>query len=187
MSGSPVRQRMTPARFFRWQERQDRRYELVDGVPRMMVGAQRRHDRIVVNPLTEFGNRLRGTSCRPFTAETAVLIPGGNVRRPDAGVDCGVFDDAAMHAATPVLVIEVLSPSTRAIDTREKLDEYKTVPSLRTILLVDPDRPEATIWVREPAGIWQQRGVAGVHADVALAALDITIRLADIYEGLARR
>jgi Uma2 family endonuclease len=190
MSGTSVRQRMTPAEFLRWEERQDRRYELVGGMPRMLLGAQRRHDRIVVNLVTDLGNRLRGTRCQPFTAGTAVLIPGGNVRRPDGGVDCGVFDDTAMHAAMPVLVIEVLAPSTKALDARERLEEYedyKTLPSLETILLVDPDQPEVTVWERKPVGVWHERSVAGLAAEVAVATPGITMRLADIYQGLAWR
>jgi Uma2 family endonuclease len=185
MTASTVRQRMTAAEFFRWQERQEYRYELVDGVPRMMVGAMRRHDRIVVNLLRELSNRLRGTGCQPFTADTAVVIPNGNVRRPDVGVDCGRFDDTAMHADLPVLVVEVLSPSTRRFDTRDKLDEYKSVASIRTVLLVDPEQPSVTAWERAPDATWRSRSIAGIENELAVDAPGLTIKLRDVYDGLS--
>jgi Uma2 family endonuclease len=116
--GETAIRRMTAAQFFDWDPGDDARYELVDGVPVMMTGARRRHDQIVVNGVGELGAKLRGHRCRPFTADTAVRIPNGNIRRPDAGVDCGRFDDDAVHADQPRLVIEVLSPSTRQFDTR---------------------------------------------------------------------
>src|ERR1700722_19314944 len=93
--------RMTVAQFFDWEPGDNRRYELVDGAPVMMTGARRRHDQIVVKGLGELRARLRGHRCCPFTADTAVFVPNGNVRRADAGVDCGRFDDNAMYAAAP--------------------------------------------------------------------------------------
>jgi hypothetical protein len=85
-----VPRRMTEDEFFVWQERQEDRYEFVDGLPvrpvRMMAGASRRHDQIVVSILLALGNRLRGGPCRPFTADTAVRTVAGKLRRPDVGV-----------------------------------------------------------------------------------------------------
>src|SRR5262245_21177283 len=125
--------RMTPDEFLDWVQAQDKRYELVDGVPVAMPGAKRRHARMVVIALGEFRNQLRGTPCRPFSSDTAVRIPAGNVRFPDAGVDCGKFDDEATSAASPALVFEVLSASTRDFDLFGKLEEYKTIETLHHI------------------------------------------------------
>jgi len=56
-------------------------------------------------------------------------------------VDCGRLEETARAATEPTLVAEVLSPSTAAFDEAEKLEEYRSVPSLRHILRVDPDQP----------------------------------------------
>jgi Uma2 family endonuclease len=86
---------MSPEEFLEWCQFQEGRYELVDGVPVAMAGAKRRYDQIVVNVLGSLASQLQGHRCRLFTADTAVRIPAGNVRRPDAGADCGQFDDDA--------------------------------------------------------------------------------------------
>jgi len=175
---------MTVAEFLDWQPHDDGRYELVDGVPVMMTRARRRHDQIVVNALGELRDKLRGHPCRPFTADTAVLIPNGNVRRPGAGVDCGRFEDKAMYADAPRLVVEVLSPSTRELDMFGKCDEYKTVESLNHIILVEPNQTQAMhFWRAEDRG-WRHRAYEGLEAVIEFADLQITISLGDLYDGL---
>ena len=144
--------RMDPEEFLDWCQYQDDRYELVSGVPVAMAGAQRRHDQIVVNAMLAIGPRLRGGPCRPFTADTGVRIPSGNIRRPDLGVDCGQFLDTALTADRPILVMEVLSPSTRTFDLVIKLDEYKSIETLRHVLLIDPDQPQVIHWSRPSKG-----------------------------------
>jgi len=176
--------RMTVAEFFDWEPGDNGRYELLDGVPVMMVRARRKHDRIVANAIRSLGNKLDGSRCIPFTADTAVLIPNGNVRLPDAGVDCGRFDGESMHADEPRLVIEVLSPSTRDSDMSGKLNDYKTVVSLNHIVLVDPDKPWATHWWRAEDRGWRQQGYDGLDAVIKFPDLQIAIGLGELYRGL---
>lgn len=104
--------RMLPNEFLEWGLRQALRYELVDGIAYAMAGAKRRHDRIVMNLHAALVGHLRGHRCVPFSADTAVRIPSGNIRRLDAGVDCAQSEDDAVAADEPYLVFEVLSPST---------------------------------------------------------------------------
>lgn len=152
-----------------------------------MTGARRRHDQIVVNTIRELSNQLRGASCRPFSADTAVQIPNGNIRKPDAGVDCGIFDDQAMSADQPVLVVEVLSASTRDFDLFGKLEEYKTVTSIRHVLLVNPDELQALHWTRTDTDTWTHHPHEGLDAPITLVPPGLTLRLADLYEGLTFR
>ncbi len=179
--------RMSQAEFLNWQLDQDEPYELVYGELLAMAGAKQRHDRIVVNAITLIGPALRGTSCNAFTADLAVLIPNGNVRRPDVGVHCAPFDDEAVYAARPRMVIEVLSPLTRTLDQFGKLDEYKTVESLDYILLVDPETPEVMLWRRDAARAWHHQPLGGLETIVELPELGQSLRLADLYEGVSVR
>ena len=181
MSQSALR-RMTAEEFLQWDlDQPDARHELIDGVPVAMTGARRRHDRIVVNALSQLDVRLRGGPCEAFTPDTAVRIPNGNVRRPDAGVVCGPDDDDMTYAAAPRLVIEMLSPTTRAFDLARKLEEYKSSASLDYILLVDPDMPEVILWSRNGARGWEHTVVEGLESTIDLPALRITLPLADLY------
>ncbi len=180
-----VRRPWTNAEFFAWQERQAERYELVDGQPvRLMAGARNVHDDIVVNILAELREKLRGSGCRPFTGDGSVEIRPGLVRRPDVGVDCGPRDPNAMKAAGPTLVVEVLSPSTRDFDTFRQLEEYKGLPGLAAILLVEPNAPLVALWSRDPAGDWSETRIAGLDAAVDLPAPPIRLALREIYDGV---
>jgi Uma2 family endonuclease len=176
---------MTADEFLDWSLSQPLRYELVDGVPMAMAGAKRRHDQIVANLHGQLYLAMRARTCRYFTADTAVRIPSGNIRRPDAGVDCGTYDDDAMSADAPLLVVEVLSPSTRDFDMFGKLDEYKTVPSLRHIILIDPDTPQAYHWSRAEDLTWQHTLLEGLDAAITIPDIPCTLDLATLYEGLS--
>ena len=179
--------RMSVEEFLEWGLHQDRRHELIDGVPVAMAGAKRRHDRIVASVHGMLYNQLRGKKCQYFTADTAVLIPAGNIRRPDAGIDCGAFKDEATTADAPFLVLEVLSPSTRDFDMFGKLDEYKTVPGLAHIVVVDPDAPQVFHWSRSSGEDWRHALLEGLEAVVRLPEIDCALDLASLYEGLTFR
>ncbi len=179
--------RMSAEEFLEWGLHQELRYELVDGVAVAMAGAKQRHDRIVAAALGMLYNMLRGHECRHFTADIAVRIPAGNIRRPDAGIDRGLPDDDATTAAEPLLALEVLSPSTRDFDMFGKLEEYKTVPTLVHIVIVDPDKPQVFHWSRSPNEPWRHVLLEGLEAVIQLPEVDGTIALASLYEGLTFR
>lgn len=174
--------------FLAWQEGRPGRYEFVGGMPvKMMTGATARHDNIVLNVLGELRQRLKGTASRPFTSGLCIETSAGQIRRPDVGVDRGVRHPNALIASEPVLVVEVFSPSTRDYDRAAKLTEYKAVASIRTILYVEPNRPEVYVFERAegPEESWQpERRIVGLENDVAIPALGIALPLAEIYDGI---
>jgi Uma2 family endonuclease len=178
---------MSADEFLEWGLHQELRYELVDGVPVAMAGAKQRHDRIVGSALGMLYNLLHGHKCRHFTADLAVRIPIGNIRRPDAGIDCGPPDDNATTATAPVFVMEVLSPSTRDFDMFGKLEEYKTIPTLAHIVIVDPDTPQVFHWSRSQNEPWRHELLEGLDTVIHLPEFDGTIDLARLYEGLTFR
>lgn len=183
-------QAWTPAEFFAWQESQDERYELVNGFPaKMMTGTSNRHDVITANIQGELRNRLKGKPCRPFTGDGAVETLPSQIRRPDAGIDCGVFDPDGYLAAEPVVVFEVLSPSTRDFDRLRKVDEYKHVSTMRHIVVVEPKRPQVLVWSRnrasEGAGKWTAEETIGLDRIIRLDAVALELPLAEIYDRLS--
>jgi Uma2 family endonuclease len=156
--------RMTPDEFFEWQTKQDRNHELVDGVPvlplKVKTGATLRYDRVTVNAMVSLANQLRGGPCRPQTDDAAVRIPRAGVRRADLTVDCGPLMDNALEAQEPRIVLEVLSPSTMNFDRVRKLEEYRSHPSIRVILLAETRNAKIGLWRRQEAG-WAVEGVRG--------------------------
>ena len=180
--------RMTQDEFLAWQLRQDKLYEFVDGLPllplKMMAGATQRHDRVVINAILSLGNQLKGKPCRPMTSDVAVSIPKGNFRRPDITVECGKpASDRAMTAQDPRVAMEVLSPSTLSFDRFRKLEEYKTVPNLKVVLLVDTELPQVTIHRRQGEH-WSSVTLEGLDSVIDLPEIAAAVPLRDLYDGL---
>jgi Uma2 family endonuclease len=184
----PQLRRMTPEEFFAWQERQDKLYELVDGLPvlplKMMTGASQAHDRVVVNIIAALHRQLRGGPCRPTTDDLAVRIPAGNVRRPDITVECGQAAARELAVSEPRVVVEVLSPSTMTFDRIRKIPEYQTIATVSHILLVDTEKPRIDLWSRDKDGSWRQSKFDGLDAELELPAVAASLRLAEVFEGL---
>lgn len=184
----PARTLMTPEEFFAWQENQDELYELVDGVPvmmlKMMTGASAQHDRVVVSTIASLYAQLRGGPCRPTTADISIRTRIRSVRRPDVMVECAELVRDTYEAREPRLVVEVLSPSTTDIDRFRKLEEYRRHPTLRAILLLDTRWPEATLHRRGDDG-WEAEDYSGLEAVIPLPEIGASLALADLYEGLS--
>lgn len=180
-------ERMTADAFLEWQMGQDENYELVDGFPvlplKAMTGATHAHDRVVVNVLRELSNQLRRTACQPTTDDIALKISTTNVRRPDVTVECGQADLKSTSSLEPRMVVEVLSPSTMNFDRFRKVEHYKTVPSLRYILLVDTERPQLSLHVRGDDG-WALQDYVTLEAVVDLPEIAARLAARDVFEGL---
>ena len=124
---------------------------------------------------------MEGRKCQPFTHDTAVKIPAGNIRYPDLGVDCGPSVDVSMAASEPTLVVEILSSNTRTFDQTDKIEEYKTVETLEYILLIDPDGPQVRLYWRDDTRAWSTTRVTGIEATVDLPKIGATLSLAEMY------
>ena len=125
-----------------------------------------------------------GGPCRPTTDDLAVRIPAGNVRRPDVTVECGQADRRELAVREPRVVIEVLSPSTMSFDRIRKLPEYQTIATVAHILLVDTEAPRIDLLSRNRDGSWRQTKYDGLDARVDLPAIEASLALADVFEGL---
>lgn len=184
----PKLHRMSADEFFAWQGRQERLYELVDGLPvlplKMMTGASQAHDRAVVNIIVALHRQLRGGPCRPTTDDLAVRIPAGNVRRPDITIECGQAGRREMAVSDPRVVIEVLSPSTMSFDRFKKVLEYQTIPSLTHILLVDTEVPRIDVLTRTGNETWTSARHEGLDAKIDLPTINAALDLAEVFEGL---
>lgn len=176
----------TLAEFFAWREEQEERYELVGGFPlKMQAGATQRHDAIIVNIVADLGSKLRGTPCRMFSAAGSVETSPGQIRRPDVGVDCGPRNPNGYHTAEPTVIIEVLSRSTGRFDKMGKLQEYKGLPTLRRLVILDTHDAMATHWRRDAGGEWQEIRVRGILGAIELDAIDAVLLMNDLYAGVS--
>ena len=123
---------------------------------------------------------------RCWTADVATRTARGNMRQPDVTIDCAGVQPEALEATAPTVVFEVLSPSTRTFDQVRKVDEYKTVETMRAIVLIDPDRPRVLLWSRGGENdAWTDVELIGLEAALDLDAVKASLPLSDIYEDVA--
>ncbi|MGH6950942.1 MAG: Uma2 family endonuclease, partial [Vitreimonas sp.] len=145
-----------------------------------------RHDRIVVNLLIGLGTRLRGGRCSVHTADFAVLTArGSNVRRPDVLIDCATGRGDDLAASEPSAVFEVLSPSNANFTRFSKVDEYKAVPTLRHIVVLDSDAARLVLYNRAANDAWTSETIVGEVAALLLADLNVELPLAEIYADVS--
>jgi Uma2 family endonuclease len=177
-------QRMDKAAFIAWNASVDGRYELVGGSVAMMTGGSRAHWLIARNLIIALHRRLdpRAWEVGP---EFGVDSDADTLRYPDVVVD-RVAGAARDHtAAGPVLLAEVLAPSTATIDLGDKASEYLRLPSLLAYLVLSQDEPKAWLWVRSE-GVFRAGSevIVGTEATVQVEALKLELPLAEIYAGV---
>lgn len=109
-------------------------------------------------------------------------------RYPDASVACGELQFKRIRnldaLVNPVLIVEVLSPSTAAHDFEEKFAAYQAIETFRDYLLVAQDEPHVTHYTRREQETWERRDVTERAAVLWLAQLGCELKVRDIYEGL---
>lgn len=172
------------------------KHALWDGNVFAMAGASPRHNRIVAGLLRAFGVALLGKPCQPFASDQRIRIVGTErYVYPDATVICPPFEadpNDEMTLQNPKLVAEVLSPTTEAFDrgdnSHRRWDSnkgiaYRSIPSLADYLLLGQDGPRVEHYTRETGGSWRL-STLGATDVVALRALAIEVRVADIYAGI---
>jgi Uma2 family endonuclease len=163
------------------------KHEYLGGEVHAMAGASNRHNKVAVNAMLSLGASLRGKPCRPFNSDTKVRIHYFNHTRfyyPDAMVVCDENRDEDQWQDRPVVIVEVLSESTRRIDLAEKRDAYLTIPSLRALILAEADRPALTVYRRQADGGFAREDYAGLDAVVPLPEIEALMPLAEVYEGV---
>jgi Uma2 family endonuclease len=173
---------MTLAEFLRWDDGTDVRYELVDGRIVAMAPPNDAHGTIVMNIGAEIRSRLR-PPCR-VAAEAGILRPNrdDSYYVADLGVTCGPAADTRQHLPEPVLIVEVLSPSTEDHDRGRKVPDYREILSLQEILVVASRERRVELWRRE-GDHWRVEDLIG-EATVRLASCDASIPLAAIYANV---
>ncbi|MFM2042741.1 MAG: hypothetical protein RLY86_1317 [Pseudomonadota bacterium] len=138
--------RMTRQEYRDWLKSRpdERRYELVDGEPVAMAPERVGHARLKVRLWAQLQAEIQrqGLPCEALPDGITVEIDDATDYEPDVLVNCGErLSDDAIAAPHPLVIVEVLSPGTRAVDTGRKLMDYFRLPGMRHYLVVRVDRP----------------------------------------------
>jgi Uma2 family endonuclease len=179
---SPALKRMTLAEFLEWDDGTDRRYELLDGVAVTMAPSLEAHGELAAALTMEIGGRVK-PPCRVIS-EAGVLIPdrADTYYIADLAVTCAPREPGRRMVVEPVLVVEILSPSTGQVDRWRKVADYRTLPSVKEILVIFSDERRVEVQRRTADG-WRVEDLIG-RADIALSCCDHPIPLDAVYRDL---
>lgn len=176
---------MTKEAFLRWAERQEANYEYVRGKIAMMARVTRNHGLVTRNLLLLLSARLQPEQWNVFADALAVDV-GDTIRCPDIVVEPTGGDGSSVFSEAPVLLAEVLSPSSLETDLHEKAGEYTALPSLQVYVVLAQDEPRLWLWLRGEDGAFPKAGemIEGADAALKLPVLGIELPLLDIYRGI---
>lgn len=173
--------------FTEWALTQDQKYEYYKGEifdVYAMAGAKADHNLVALNVAAALHSHLQGRQCQAFIADMMVRVEADNVGYyPDVMVTCSPEDRTReKFKSDPVLIVEVLSPSTAAYDRGKKFASYRLIPALQHVVFIDPEARSIDHFERDG-----ERWVllASPVEQLAFAQLDFHVNVIDIFAGVS--
>ena len=180
---------MTEEEYLAFERASDERHEFVDGRVYAMAGASLVHGRIIQNTSGRLFNQLLGGPCEANTNDLRVRVSATRMNTyPDIVVICGerqLMDDYLDTLLNPVVLIEVLSPSTEHHDRSTKLVNYQEIESLQEYVLITQDTPRVDLSRRQEDGSWRYTTTIGLESVVDLPSIGCRLVLAEVYTNVS--
>ena len=180
--GEAARKRITVDEFLAWDDGTDRRHELIGGEIVAMALPSNAHAAIVANTIGEIRSRLN-LACR-VTTEVGIRASwrDDSYYQADIAVVCSPVPPRETGVTNPVLIVEVLSPSTMAHDRGVKLVDYRHIPSVQEVVLIASDAKRVELY-RRGSGAWT---VLDLEASdrLRLESIGFDIAVEALYDGL---
>jgi len=179
--------RMTAAEYLEWERQQTERHEFVNGEVFLQAGGTRRHSLIGANLNAQCNLLLKAGDCEAHGSDMRIHVEAtGMYAYPDVSVACppieGESDDVISN---PVLLAEVLSPSTADYDRGSKFGHYRQIASLREYLVIWQSEARVEHHQRAEEGHWLLHDVVGLDAVLQLTSLNVQLPLAEVYDKVA--
>jgi Uma2 family endonuclease len=185
---SPVAAKVSPEEYLERERAAEFKSEYRDGEIVAMSGPSFRHVIITGNLAFHMRLQLGSRRCFVMTTDMRLGVSAANVfTYPDVIVICGepqLADDWQDIVLNPILIVEVLSKSTRRYDRGQKFAAYRTIPSLKEYLIVEQSKIHIEQYVRQPDEQWTLTEFNDAQTMLKLPSLDIELRVADIYENV---
>ena len=181
---SLLRPPLTEEEYLRIERQATIKSEFLNGQTLAMVGGSPNHS-LLANRIGSLLDLHVPTRCRVCNAGLRIHIPvSGLYTYADCSVICGEMQlsgDQQDNVLNPLLIVEVLSPSTEAYDRGEKFALYRTIVSFQEYLLVHQDRRHIEHYSKQEDGSWLLRDHIGDSAIVDVGRLAVQIKLSDLY------
>lgn len=186
MTALPEEALITEEEYERLEAQSPIKHEYLQGRMYAMPGGTRSHSEIAGNMYSSLRNRLVGRGCLPYNSDMRVKVEAtGLLTYPDVSVACkdsrfeGQGETTLLDA---IVVVEVLSSSTRTYDLVGKFEHYKQILSLRHILFIEPDWVQVDHWRRD-SGQWKLERHLKQSEIIQLESLNMELPLEEIYFG----
>lgn len=180
--GLPIA-KVTLKEFLAWEAEQPDRHEFHRGEVFAMVGGTARHNRVILNLAARLSEHLDGSACQVFAETMKVQLADEAVLYPDVLVSCGKALAGDEQVVTdPKLVIEVLSPSTKGYDKRNKFILYRSLAALREYVLIDPASREVEVFTLTEHG-WLLSDQTQADA-LSLNSIGAVLSMAAVFKGV---
>ncbi|HPE61068.1 MAG TPA: Uma2 family endonuclease [Thiolinea sp.] len=162
------------------------RHEFLDGHIFAMSGGSFNHATIGLNIATILRNQLRGSPCQPMNSDMRIHTPSGLDTYPDVSVfyNKAALTDDNRTLLNPVLIVEVLSPSTRSYDRGDKFWHYRSIPHLQDYVLIDSESIHIEHHQRRNRDEWLLHEYRRLEDTLHLASLGLTLTVAGFYEDV---
>ena len=190
MSSAAVQTYLTPEEYLAWERKSDTKHEYLSGEIIAMSGASLAHNLIVTNISGELYIQLKVGTCEVYTNDMRIRThPETSYFYPDIVVICGEprFEDNVFDTLlNPIVLVEVLSPSTERYDRGEKFDYYQQLTSLQEYILVSQDEVGVEHYRRQGTE-WQPTEFRSLEDVLSLPSIDCELLLQDIYRRIEFR
>lgn len=184
MSAAP-RKPLTPEEYLKAERLAEFKSEYIGGDAFAMAGGKFNHSCISSNIIRSTGNLLAAQSCKVLGSDMRVSPYADSYFYPDVSIACGqtkFLDDKKDTLLNPIVIVEVLSPSTATFDRGSKFFAYRQMPSLQDYILVSQDRVLVEHHARQADGSWLLREYRQLSDLLKLDSLGISVPLTAIYE-----
>ena len=176
--------------YLRREEKSVEKHEFYNGKIVKMLGGTAKHSEIVANIITSLKTVIRPLprNFRVYTSDLKIRIES---------VDTGIYPDALVVCQEPIywqgrhdviinplLIVEVLSPSTKNYDRLGKFELYKQLPSFQEYVLVNADKYAVETRFQEEPDLWRSRYAYNVDEKIMLNSLGVAISMTDIYDNI---
>ncbi|MDQ6695273.1 MAG: Uma2 family endonuclease [Chloroflexota bacterium] len=180
----------TPEQYLELEREAEYKSEYIDGQIYAMSGASEAHNLIAGNIFGELRTQFRGRPCRVYMSDMRVKVSLSDMYTyPDVVAVCGgpVFEDSQVDTLTnPMVIVEVLSPSTEAYDRGVKFARYRDLGSLTDYILVSQDKVSVEHFRRQGDGSkqWLLNVVDDLAGTMRLPSVGCEVSMAYIYENV---
>jgi Uma2 family endonuclease len=182
MVALPDRVLMSAEEYLAWEMAQEERHEYWDGEVVAMAGGTKKHNRVSLNCSKVLDDLLADRDCEVYITDVKVQVQANRKYfYPDVVVTCSPEDQDDYLVRYPCLIVEVLSPSTEAIDRGAKFTAYRRFLTLQEYILIHPEQPMVEVFSRNAVGKWVLSEY-GIEDVVYLESVGCSVAVKDLYD-----